>query len=525
MIAFLVNHLWQSTLGVVVAALVLRLLNIDSARWRYGVWFAASLKFLVPLAMLSMLGTWLSAQRAEPAPVFELTAGLQRIAEPMPSAVLSGLIGEALLAAWLAGVVVVLARWLRRAAALRAVFDPASHGADRESGALPAPRRAGAMTPGSERLAGLPARIAVRHVAAHIEPGIAGVLRPMLLLPEGIEERITAPELGAIVAHELTHYRRRDNLTGAVHMLVEALFWFFPPVWWLGARLLEERERACDDAVVLEGHDRHTYAEALLKVCESCVAARLACVPGVSGGSLSARVEHIIGGAIMVNLPVPKKLVLALIGAAVAAAPVGLGLVTGGGIVSAQPEAAANDSDILPIVKVAPKYPPGALERALEGHVLVEYTVNEQGGVEDLEVVESSSSLFEQAALEAVAKFKYGPFDRNGVPVSLPKRGVRSVIRFALGGREDQFLPIVHPAPHYPEQALEQGLEGFVIVEYTVTEQGRTEDLRVIQSSSSLFDEAALESAAQYQYEPRVRNGVAVSVRGVRSVLRFEMPE
>ena len=64
-----------------------------------------------------------------------------------------------------------------------------------------------------------------------------------------------------------------------------------------------------------------------------------------------------------------------------------------------------------------------------------------------------------------------------------------------------------------------------MIVEYTVTEQGRTEDLRVIQSSSSLFDEAALESAAQYQYEPRVRNGVAVPVRGVRSVLRFEMPE
>jgi bla regulator protein BlaR1 len=74
-----------------------------------------------------------------------------------------------------------------------------------------------------------------------------------LLLPAGITDRLTPPQLKAIVAHELCHVRRRDNLATALHMGVEALFWFHPLVWWLGARLMEERERACDEEVLLMG--------------------------------------------------------------------------------------------------------------------------------------------------------------------------------------------------------------------------------------------------------------------------------
>lgn len=502
MITLVFNHLWQSTLCLVVAAAALRWLGITSAAWRYGVWFAASVKFLVPFPALTMLGGWLSAQRAAPPPPFELTAAVQRFAEPVTGAAWPFWLAVVLAAAWSAGFVVVLGRWLRHAAALRGRLDTAA----------------------SAEL-DLPPGIAQRTVPHAVEPGIVGVLRPVLLLPEGIETRVSRAELDAIVAHELSHYRRRDNLTGAVHMVVEALFWFFPPVWWLGARLVEERERACDDAVVLAGHDRETYAEAILKVCESCVAARLACVPGVSGGSLNARIERIIGGRIMIGLSVSKRIVLASLAVGVAAVPIALGVFTAGAA-SAQGRAQAPDTgEWLPVVKVAPRYPQAALERQLEGDVTIEFTVNEQGGTEDLEVVESSSSLFEQAALDAVAKYKYANFDSDGAPVSLPRSGVRTSIRFELQAPEEQFLPIMHPAPVYPPRALERGLEGFVIVEYTVTEQGRTTDLEVVESSATLFEEAALESAAQYQYEPRVRNGVAVPVRGVRSVLRFELSE
>jgi len=71
--------------------------------------------------------------------------------------------------------------------------------------------------------------------------------RPILLLPADIAERLTPPQLQAVLAHELCHVRRRDNFTSAIHMIVEAVFWFHPLVWWISARLVEERERACDE--------------------------------------------------------------------------------------------------------------------------------------------------------------------------------------------------------------------------------------------------------------------------------------
>ena len=79
-----------------------------------------------------------------------------------------------------------------------------------------------------------------------LEPGIFGILRPVLLVPEGIQDHLTSAQLNAIVAHEMCHVRRRDNLTFAIHMAVETLFWFHPVVWWIGARLVEVRELACD---------------------------------------------------------------------------------------------------------------------------------------------------------------------------------------------------------------------------------------------------------------------------------------
>ena len=57
--------------------------------------------------------------------------------------------------------------------------------------------------------------------SARIEPGIFGILKPILLLPAGIAGRLTPAQLDAVIAHELCHIRRRDNLTAAIHMVVE----------------------------------------------------------------------------------------------------------------------------------------------------------------------------------------------------------------------------------------------------------------------------------------------------------------
>jgi beta-lactamase regulating signal transducer with metallopeptidase domain len=85
--------------------------------------------------------------------------------------------------------------------------------------------------PGAAILAGTQ----VRSVKGLLEPGVVGMWRSALLLPAGLEHCLTPAQLRAVVVHEQTHIRRRDNLTAATHMLVEGLFWFHPLVWWIGA--------------------------------------------------------------------------------------------------------------------------------------------------------------------------------------------------------------------------------------------------------------------------------------------------
>ena len=69
-----------------------------------------------------------------------------------------------------------------------------------------------------------------------MEPGIFGIFRPVLLLPEGLSSQLPREQFEAILAHELCHVRYRDNLTAALHMCVETLFWFHPLVWLIGGK-------------------------------------------------------------------------------------------------------------------------------------------------------------------------------------------------------------------------------------------------------------------------------------------------
>ncbi len=159
-----------------------------------------------------------------------------------------------------------------------------------------------------------------------IEPGIVGVFHPVMLLPEGISARLTDAQLEAILAHELCHVRYRDNLAAAMHMLVEALFWFHPLVWWIGSRLVEERERACDEEVLTQGSNPQVYAEGILKVCEFYLESPLFCAAGVTGSNLKRRVEAIMRHRIASKLELGKKLLLATFGILAIVGPVVIGV-------------------------------------------------------------------------------------------------------------------------------------------------------------------------------------------------------
>jgi len=156
--------------------------------------------------------------------------------------------------------------------------------------------------------------------------GIFGIRRPVLLLPEGITDRLTPAQLQAVLSHELCHVRRRDNLGAAIHMIVEAVFWFHPLVWWIERRLVDEREKACDEEVLRLGNEPQSYAEGILKVCEFCLASPLVCASGVTGSNLTKRIEAIMEDRAVRPLTVARRLLLAGAGIAAVAAPIAIGI-------------------------------------------------------------------------------------------------------------------------------------------------------------------------------------------------------
>jgi beta-lactamase regulating signal transducer with metallopeptidase domain len=324
-IAQIADHLWQSTLFALGAGLLTLPLRRNSAGVRYGLWFAASVKFLVPFALLAAAGGALASrlhltllppqaavaaqpaggplnwapQMMAPATTFQAPAAVpasHAFVVPFdPAPVLIG--------GWALGVTVLLLVWAVRWARIRAAMKAASP-------------------------LDLPIPLPALSSPAQVEPGVVGVLRPVLVLPHGIADRLSPAELDAIIAHELCHVRRRDNLTGAIHMLVQALFWFHPLVWWLGDRLIAERERASDEGVVRAGHDRETYARGVIETCRLYLQAPLTCVAGAAGSNLEMRVEEIISRPLSAPLPLEVKAWFGMTGALVLAIPVAAGLLT-----------------------------------------------------------------------------------------------------------------------------------------------------------------------------------------------------
>jgi beta-lactamase regulating signal transducer with metallopeptidase domain len=316
MIALLFDHLWQSTLFAAAAALLALGLRRNGADVRFWLWFSASVKFLLPFAILTILGSYFLAP-ITPSLHAPTLMRMQPVAQPFsgldPTLVLpSSAITPAgptfdltflLLALWAAGFATISIRWIIRWSKLRDLLRAA---VDLK----------------------VAAPIAVKSSSSRIEPGLVGIFRPVILLPEGIEKQLSPAEMNTILAHELCHWRRRDNLLAAVHMLVEALFWFFPLVWWLGARLNAERERACDESVLAAGGDPAIYAESILKVCRLYLQSPLACAAGVSGAGLKQRMDVIMENRFLVRLNALKKSLLATCAATAIVAPLSLGLLT-----------------------------------------------------------------------------------------------------------------------------------------------------------------------------------------------------
>jgi hypothetical protein len=307
MIPALLDHIWQSTVFAAGIFVLMPLFRNNRASTRFWLWFVASVKFLFPFSLLIIAGHNLFTL-PPPSAFAPVLSAIQPAAEPFllsaPSVVryadthfsFAHLIG----ALWLLGSVSILSFWF-----LRWIRMSSAYLAARE---MP-----------------VSAPVPVKLTLFPLEPGLFGIWHPVILLPEGVVESLTGREIEAILAHELCHLRRRDNLLAAAHMLIEAIFWFHPLVWWIGARLIEERERACDESVLAEHQDPQAYAETILKLCRLYVSSPLDCAAGISSSDLDVRLAAIMTGKQIEDIDPAKQLLLAATAAISIVSPLMIG--------------------------------------------------------------------------------------------------------------------------------------------------------------------------------------------------------
>ncbi len=328
--AAVANHLWQSSVFGVAAWLTALQLRRNRAQVRHGIWLAASIKFLIPFSLLIDLGGLL--RRPQHAPLSlqaTLSSAMSVVGQPfsgLPAHPMNAqslpehftvLLPEVFAGVWICGFVTVLLIWCTRwTKTYRALQRAVPVRSGREFELL---RRL-------EILTKVRRHIPMLRSVDMMEPGLFGIFNPLLLWPDLLSERLENEHIEGILAHELVHARRHDNLTAAIHMLVEVVFWFHPMVWWIESRMLQERERACDEAVVQLAGRPEVYAEGLLKACRFCAESPLICVSGITGADLRDRIIRIMTEHLVQKMDLSRKLLLGGVAFVSLAIPVALGL-------------------------------------------------------------------------------------------------------------------------------------------------------------------------------------------------------
>lgn len=216
-------HLLYASI-VCLTAWVLTSIWNGAATAKYWIWVVTSLNFMVPLGgFFNGFGASRIAWATQLPGLDAVGIGISR----------NLTVGVLLFALWLAGALLMSGRLV-----LRLVWDRRDAGsADAGRGALPAHDAVAQGVP-------------VRLTATGQGPSVDGVLRPHISLPRGIDRLLSKRELDAVLLHEVRHARRRDNLLGLLHEVVQCVLWFHPLVWLTGSRLAIFRELSCDDPVI-----------------------------------------------------------------------------------------------------------------------------------------------------------------------------------------------------------------------------------------------------------------------------------
>jgi len=504
-------HLWQSALFIGVLGLVAVALRRGSARTLSVLYWVGVLKLLLPLPLLGPLSDRVLASITGAPAAAASGAGWTVTVLMYPPALESGpsgWVGPApvtwivLTSVWILGAVVILARrarsaWSRRRLPMGRINDA--------SVKLRAAISDAGLSPGVVRIGG-----------ASAAPFVAGSLRPIVVVPRAVVERLDRDELRAVLIHEGEHLRRRDPLRYSVLSALRAALWFYPPVWWLARRIREMIEMVCDEAVVRSGLSATIYCRSVARVLSLGLTRRHAVssvgILGQRSSFLSRRLERIRSGRRSKSM-YSHRLTVAL--SALAAV-----------VLSLLPFAPATS------VRAGDEMPGLGWDQLEEADLPVMLNFRETRADKIFEALGASSGVEFRVDDEIANKPVSVNLDRMPLKEALIHLGVVTgagykilgprvveVNPILLAGTANVTLPKLIPDskvnPEYPEVARASGIQGRVILQALIENTGtvaRTEVLSVDPPDYKPFIKSAMKAISQWHYEPATSEGQPVDV-------------
>jgi TonB family protein len=497
-VPFLIAFVASSILSVAAGLIVQRLVRGAAARHAI---LLASLLLPPVLFAAGAIGLRLPLPAQPPAKATVVTTGVLVPAQPANE----NRLPVVLATIWIAGAMVSLARisaeasrWRGIAARAEIVSDPVI-------------------------LNRFESECVLARSAECVEPTVIGIVDPIVVLPAGYD--LEPPELEAVFAHELAHVARRDNLTALMVQLVCAAFWFDPLHRIARRKLVELRERVCDDLVLDRGCDAEAYVAALARSCETSFNStfNLPTVACMSRLKLNERMESIMTHETRRRWP--AWITRGFVTATVAAAAITFATFAPAPAIVAGAAPGAYDFDvrIMPhdggrfTLTIRVDTPEGPISSvAVISGVPDSRTVTTTHGDKTykvaLNVAADGSAVgtldVSEGGAPVLSKTKTFPIP---MPPAPPRPSEAAKSRWNENMKPPKIVSRVEPV--YTAEAKANGIFGVVILALDITETGAVTDVQVVKPLPYGLDQAAVDAVRQWRWEPATLDGKAVPVK------------
>lgn len=503
--------IWKATILLVLAGAGYAALRRTSAALRHFLWTGAFAAILLLPVALRTVPKWRPEPVAAVGSVESATVVTVHGSAPAKTRIAWPIL------LWALGCAAVTARLLVGAVRTSWMVRHASEA-----------RAAGQTAADLRRTLGTSRQVRMLESASAPMPLTWGLLRPVVLLPQGSADW---PEgrLHAVLLHELIHVRRWDLLAQAVAQVACCLYWFHP-LAWLGLRLQRrERERACDDAVLLSGVAAHDYAGHLVDLVRGMTArrsGRWADAPAMAeAAGLELRVRDLLArnrnrrplsrsGAVAAVLAIAAVFVPLAAFTALAQVPMaGLsgtvedpsGAVIPNARVSAKNLDGSNEetttADAAGVYQFA-SIPAGQYTLEFTAPGFARYTLKATLVTGSPARVDAHLAIGQVSQVVTVKG--QGP-QPAAAPAGTPER-------IRVGGNVQVAQLVRQARPEYPADLQAAGVQGVVRLRAIISKDGTVLHAQVINTVDPRLAQLALDAVNQWVYQPTLLNGQPVEV-------------